>query len=142
MFIYSFISSNSYVDYSLYKNNNFSKLIYIINNKVTNFIKKISFLEKYFQRNYLIWNDSFLIDFAQKKSTDLWIRKFVILTAFLFSDRYLFENIVGLYKNYFISILNLNSSFEVDNPLSMLNNIIFNIVTLVLIIFLFILILL
>jgi len=60
-------------------------------------IKQFIFLQKYFARNELIWVDGFLLDFLQKKSIDIFIRKFVIYTGFIFSERLVFDYVVRIY---------------------------------------------
>jgi len=67
-----------------------------------NFINKSSFLTTYYKRNELLWNDGLIIDFLQKKSADLFIRKFVIFTGFLFSERFVFEIVVKIYLDNLI----------------------------------------
>lgn len=70
---------------------------------VTNiFIIQLNFIEKYYIRSEYIWQDGFLFDFLQKKTADLWVRQFVIYTGFIFSERFMFENIVRLYLDYLI----------------------------------------
>jgi hypothetical protein len=49
-----------------------------------------------------MWSDGFLIDFLQKKTADLWVRKFLIYTGFLFSERLVFEFVVRVYTDYLV----------------------------------------
>lgn len=122
---FNFIYKLLYLNYC-HKNLNLFKLILkIIDGKTFSFLFKLNFLNVFFNRNYNTWNDGFLIDFSQKKSIDLWIRKTIILTNFLFSDRYLFEFITKVYNNHFISKLTHFSFFESENVISMLSQIIF-----------------
>lgn len=107
-----------------------SQIITIANSKLNGFMLKSSFIDAFWLRSYLIWNDGFLFDFAQKKTADLWVRKFVILTGFLFSDRYLFDSLVRIYNDNLITPLQSFSSSEVENVNSMLGNILFLISTL------------
>ena len=46
-----------------------------------------------------MWVDGFLFDFLQKKFIDLWLRKFVICTAFIFSEKLVLDNLVKFYYN-------------------------------------------
>lgn len=91
---------------------------------VYNFSKKSSFIPKFYNRNELIWNDGLLIDFLQKKSADLYIRKFVIYTGFLFSERFVFEIIVKLYLDNLVWPFHKVSIFESSNVSEMLTLII------------------
>lgn len=90
-----------------------------------NMVTQISFLPVYYSRNELLWVDGFLIDFLQKKTADLWIRKFVIYTGFLFSERLVFESVVRIYLDNLIWPAHLYSTFESDNVSSMLSNILY-----------------
>lgn len=47
--------------------------------------------------NELLWQDGFLIDFLQKKVADKWLRKFVIYSGYLFSERLMFDYVVRFY---------------------------------------------
>ena len=44
-----------------------------------------------------MWVDGFLFDFLQKKSIDIFLRKFVINTGYVFSERMVFEGVVRVY---------------------------------------------
>jgi hypothetical protein len=57
----------------------------------------LSFLPTYYHRNELLWQDGFLFDFLQKKSADVWLRKFVINTGYLFSERLVFDQVIRVY---------------------------------------------
>jgi hypothetical protein len=84
-----------------------------------------SFLNTYYLRNELLWVDGFLFDFLQKKTADAWVRKFVIFTGFLFSERLVFENVVRVYLDNLIWPLNNISFFEPSNASELLSNVIF-----------------
>lgn len=49
-----------------------------------------------------MWQDGFLIDFLQKFFVDKWIRKFLIFSSYLFSERTLFKFIVGFYIDFIL----------------------------------------
>lgn len=83
-------------------------------------IKNFVFLPKYYSRNENIWVDGFLFDFLQKKSADLWIRKFVIYTGFLFSERLVFDSVVRIYLDNVLWPLHYFGSLEANNVLEML----------------------
>ena len=80
-----------------------------------NFINKSSFLTTYYKRNELLWNDGLIIDFLQKKSADLFIRKFVIFTGFIFSERLVFETVVKIYIDNLVWPSHRISIFESGN---------------------------
>ena len=84
-----------------------------------------SFLNTYYLRNELLWVDGFLFDFLQKKTADLWIRKFVIFTGFLFSERLVFENVVRVYLDNIVWPANSYSLFESANVSELLSNVLF-----------------
>ena len=83
-------------------------------------VKNFVFLPKYYSRNENIWVDGFLFDFLQKKSADLWIRKFVIYTGFLFSERLVFDSVVRVYLDNILWPLHYFGSLEANNVLEML----------------------
>ena len=90
-----------------------------------NFIQKSSFITVYFVRNENMWGDGFLFDFLQKKTADAWVRRFVIYTGFLFSERLVFDSVVRLYLDNLIWPGHSNSIFEVANVSEMLSYTIF-----------------
>ena len=77
-----------------------------------------------------MWLDGFLFDFLQKKTADMWIRKFVIYTGFLFSERLVFDTIIKIYIDYFVWYTHRISIFEVSNVFEMLTNLIYTAITL------------
>lgn len=97
-------------------------------------IQKLNFLPKFYIRNENMWNDGFLFDFLQKKSADAWVRRFVIYTGFLFSERVVFEFVVRIYLDNFIWNLHSKSIFESSNTSEMLTTTIFIILTLFLLV--------
>jgi len=72
-----------------------------------------------------MWNDGFLFDFLQKKTADAWVRRFVIFTGFLFSERVVFEFVVRIYLDNLIWVLHSKSIFESSNTSEMLTTTIF-----------------
>ena len=98
-----------------------------------NFINKSSFLTTYYKRNELLWNDGLIIDFLQKKSADLFIRKFVIFTGFIFSERLVFETVVKIYIDNLVWPSHRISIFEsgnVSETLSLILALLFFLITL------------
>lgn len=83
-----------------------SNLLKVIYNFLSNFqnliIKNFTFLPTYYKRNELLWVDGFIIDFLQKKSIDIFLRKFVIYTGFIFSERLVFDYLVRFYLDNLI----------------------------------------
>lgn len=72
-----------------------------------------------------MWVDGFLIDFLQKKSADIFVRKFVIFTGFLFSERLAFDYVVRIYIDNLTLPLQTLGSIEVDNVSSMLSTMLY-----------------
>jgi len=101
-------------------------------NVLNKFLQKSMFIDTFYKRNELIWLDGFLFDFLQKKSIDLWIRKYLIYTYFLFSERLFFDSIINLYLNNLIWPLHKINLFELSNISEVLNLIIFLYFTLIL----------
>jgi len=87
-------------------------------------------LNLYYLRTEHLWLDGFLFDFLQKKTADIWVRKFVIYTGFIFSERLVFDAVVKLYMDYFIWYTHKFSIFEVSNVFEMLSTIIYFLTTL------------
>ena len=83
-------------------------------------VKNMSFLPLYYTRNENLWVYGFLFDFLQKKSADLWIRKFVIYTGFIFSERLVFDSVVRIYLDNVLWPLHYLGSLEANNVLEML----------------------
>lgn len=103
-------------------NKNFKKVVASFWNM---FIFKSSFLQTYYTRSENVWNDGFLFDFLQKKTADAWIRRFVIYTGFLFSERLVFDYVVRIYLDNLIWPLHSISIFETSNVSEMLLNVLF-----------------
>lgn len=81
----------------------------------TNSLTRISLLPNYYRLNDLLWQDGLLIDFVQKKITDKWIRKFLIVSSYLFSERVLFTFAVKFYTDAVIWPSSIRSIFEFSN---------------------------
>ena len=91
---------------------------------------KCSFLPTYYVRNENIWQDGFLFDFLQKKTADAWVRRFVIYTGFLFSERLVFDTVVRLYVDNLVWPGHNWSVFEVSNVSEMLSTVLYTLTTL------------
>lgn len=92
-------------------------------------IHQSTFITTYYTRNENIWGDGFLFDFLQKKTADAWVRRFVIYTGFLFSERLVFDSVVRIYLDNLIWPGHSYSTFEANNVSEMLSIIIFLILT-------------
>jgi len=102
------------------------KVIYNLLSSLQKFILKNStFLPKYYNRNELLWVDGFIIDFLQKKSIDIFLRKFVIYTGFIFSERLVFDYVVRFYLDNLVWPLHYISILEFNNVREILSIIIF-----------------
>ena len=75
----------------------YQAILGIIRHVVLRLINQTSFLHIYYKRSELVWLDGFLFDFLQKKSLDVWLRKFVVNTGYIFSERMVFDQVVSLY---------------------------------------------
>lgn len=91
---------------------------------------KLNFISKFYTRNENMWQDGFLLDFLQKKTADAWVRRFVIYTGFLFSERLVFDSIVRIYLDNLIWPGHRGSMFEMANVSEVLISTIFLITTL------------
>lgn len=98
-------------------------------------LSRLNFVPTYYLRSELIWQDGFLFDFLQKKTTDIWVRKLVIYTGFLFSERLVFEAVIRLYIDNLIWFSHNKFTFESTNVSDMLNTLIFIITTVFFLVF-------
>jgi hypothetical protein len=122
-------SLNTWLEYLYLQTTQLKKndTIYFTWNK---FIDQTTFITIYYTRNENVWGDGFLFDFLQKKTADAWVRRFVIYTGFLFSERLVFDSIVRIYLDNLIWPGHNYSTFEVNNVSEMLSIVIFLILTL------------
>lgn len=56
-----------------------------------------------------------LIDFLQKKVVDKWMRRFLVISAYLFSERVLFKFIVRFYIDFVVWPATRKTLFELSN---------------------------
>lgn len=108
-------------------NRNFKQVYTIFWDK---FINKSLFLTTFYTRSENMWQDGFLFDFLQKKTADAWVRRFVIYTGFLFSERLVFDSVVRVYLDNLIWPGHDKSIFETNNVSEMLTSLIFLLLTL------------
>ena len=121
----------NYFEYSLLRN-----LISIKSFFWDYFLSKTKLISVYYLRSELLWQDGFLFDFLQKKTADAWVRRVVIYTGFLFSERLVFDTIVYLYIHNLINVAHNLNTFESSSVSEMLGNIVFIITSLFFITFL------
>jgi len=67
----------------------------------------------------------FYSTFYKKKSLDVWLRKFVVNTGYIFSERMVFDQVVRLYLDNLVWPLHYVGSLETDNVSEMLSITIF-----------------
>lgn len=84
---------------------------------------RLSFLSNYYRLSDLAWQDGLLIDFLQKKVADKWIRRFLVHSSYLFSERELFKFVVRFYIDYVVWPMTLVTVFEFSNVSALLNGI-------------------
>jgi len=81
-----------------------------------------------------MWQDGFLIDFLQKFFVDKWIRKFLIFSSYLFSERTLFKFIVGFYIDFILWFSTYYTATEYTTVVAVFSSTLILISTLVLIV--------
>lgn len=82
---------------------------------IDTFLIQTLFLRRYYTLNDLLWQDGFLFDFLQKKFIDKWLRKFVIYSGYIYSERLLFDWVVRFYLDLVIWVGQKNNIFEFSN---------------------------
>ena len=112
------------LNYFSLNNFKFNKIHNVIKDIKHSYITQLLFLPKYYLRNELIWGDGFLIDFLQKKSVDIWLRKFIIYTGFIFSERLVFDQVVRFYLENLLWPLHYIGIFETNNIIETLSTIV------------------
>lgn len=86
-----------------------------------NLLLRFEPLTRYYALNNNIWQDGLLIDFVQKKIVDKWMRKFLIISAYLFSERVLFTFVVKFYNVLVVWPSTTRTIFEFSNVSLMLH---------------------
>lgn len=94
-----------------------------------------NFLRVFYTRGVVAWVDGLLLDFVQKKTTDTWVRRYVVYTGFLLSEGFVFEAVVGLYLDLLVRPLHDTSTSEPLNVSSMVGTTLFLYLTLFLLTF-------
>lgn len=94
---------------------------------LSNYVGKLNYLPLYYRINDLMWQDGLLIDFLQKKVADKWIRRFLVCSSYLFSERVLFTFVVRFYIDYVVWPSTTKGIFEFSNVSLMLSAILISI---------------
>lgn len=96
------------------------------------FLSATPYLLNYYRSNDLLWQEGFLLDFAQKKATDKFLRKFLIFSTYLFNERYLFDKIIKVYSGVLLWFTTRQSIYSFANIASTLQLVVFLIFNLIL----------
>ena len=78
------------------------------------------FLNKYYYLNDILWQEGFLIDFVQKKTTDKFVRKFLIISTYLFSERLVFDKVIRIYSDIVLFVTSRQALYDFNNVANML----------------------
>lgn len=108
----------------------------IVYNNIELLLLNTFFLKSYYHRNDLLWQEGLLLDFLQKKVLDKWIRRFLIHSTNLFSERFIFDKIIRFYIDVIIWPGTRNMLFEYTNVSSLLLVILLLLLTILLLLFL------
>ncbi len=85
------------------------------------FLSTASFLPNYYRVSDLMWQDGLLIDFLQKKVADKWVRRFLVCSSYLFSERVLFKFVVRFYIDAVVWPGTWSALFEPSNVAQLLS---------------------
>ena len=69
----------------------------------------------FYRLNDLLWQDGLIIDFLQKKVADKWIRRFLVYSSYLVSERIIFEVVVRFYIDFVVWPTSMKSVFDFVN---------------------------
>lgn len=84
-------------------------------------ISLTSSLSSYYSINNLLWQDGLIIDFLQKKIMDKWIRRFLIVSSYLFNEKIMFNFVVRFYIDFVVWPMTFKGPFTVSNVGSLLS---------------------
>jgi len=79
-----------------------SNLLRLLQESLTQFFTSALFITGFYKVSDLIWQEGLLLDFLQKKITDNWVKKFLIYSAYLFNERFLFDSVTRVYLDALI----------------------------------------
>ena len=78
----------------------------LIEHKIKLFIKKKNYIfvsaasNKYVKFNNILWQEGLYIDFLQKLIIDIWIKKFLIISAYLINEKLIYKYIINWFLIY------------------------------------------
>ena len=88
------------------------RLKLLLRQSLAQLVNLFSVIPTYYRLNDLLWQDGLLIDFLQKKVVDKWIRRFLVYSSYLFSERVLFEFVVRFYIDFVVWPMQKTTPFE------------------------------
>lgn len=65
--------------------------------------------------NNLLWQEGFYVDFIQKKIADKWTKNFLVISAYIFSEKIVFEILVKFFLVNIIRPFHKFSIFDVSS---------------------------
>jgi hypothetical protein len=77
-------------------------------------------LPDYYRMNSHIWQEGLLIDWLQKKVFDKWVRRFLVHSSYLVSERVVFDVFVRFYIDYVVWPMHRGSIFDFRSVASLL----------------------
>ena len=117
-------SPSSYPINLLLLNNNLNVFLFnhfkVFQNFIFFFTNLSTILHSYFALNELIWQEGLFLDFLQKKCANNWLKKTVIYTGYLFSEKLIFDEIIKFYLNLIVYPFQFFFIFEFNNIANLL----------------------
>ena len=92
--------------------NPFERIKNLESTLVNTFTSNTLFLPSFYRTNENIWLEGLLIDFLQKIIFDKWVRRFLVHSSYLVSERVLFDFVVRFYIDYVIWPAHFYSIFD------------------------------
>lgn len=92
----------------------------IVSAKLDSFLTNTSYLKSYYLRSDLLWQEGLLMDFLQKKVLDKWVRRFLIHSANILSERFIFDKLIKVYGDFVVWAGTQKNIFEFTNVASLL----------------------
>ncbi len=90
----------------------FNNLFCSLKDFLFSFIFYFNFLPLFFNRIELVWQEGLLLDFLQKVTCNLWMRKFLIYASYLFNERLVFDNVIRFFLDFVLWPLHYFNFFE------------------------------
>lgn len=88
---------------------------------VTTFIHITHFLPSFYRMNEKIWLEGLLVDWLQKSIFDKWVKRFLVHSSYLFSERVMFDFVVKFYIDYVIWVSYYNSIWNFNSVSNVLS---------------------